>query len=80
MKAATVYHCVGTLSDLISIHAAREGGDCPELEQMGIDYISIHAAREGGDLYAYPFEGMDEISIHAAREGGDRAAHWRNAI
>ena len=37
------------LLQIISIHAAREGGD--EFAKLGLEYrvISIHAAREGGD-------------------------------
>ena len=33
----------------ISIHAAREGGDCQGLLDAWLTVISIHAAREGGD-------------------------------
>ena len=33
----------------ISIHAAREGGDCLLCVLSALCYISIHAAREGGD-------------------------------
>ena len=34
---------------VISIHAAREGGDEVNYEQTIYYWISIHAAREGGD-------------------------------
>ena len=34
---------------LISIHAAREGGDHVTFGDLWEQYISIHAAREGGD-------------------------------
>ena len=34
---------------LISIHAAREGGDVSRLRKKQERVISIHAAREGGD-------------------------------
>ena len=34
----------------ISIHAAREGGDCSKKIYFRRNPISIHAAREGGDL------------------------------
>ena len=34
----------------ISIHAAREGGDCNNGGGLVPTAISIHAAREGGDL------------------------------
>ena len=35
---------------MISIHAAREGGDGGSRYKVWDAYISIHAAREGGDL------------------------------
>ena len=34
---------------LISIHAAREGGDPTNSGELSFAMISIHAAREGGD-------------------------------
>ena len=34
---------------MISIHAAREGGDVAYTPKTTQAYISIHAAREGGD-------------------------------
>ena len=34
---------------IISIHAAREGGDAIIFVQFNNEKISIHAAREGGD-------------------------------
>ena len=57
---------------LISIHAAREGGDLTVQAAPAASAISIHAAREGGDIYAL-IDDLEEfvISIHAAREGGD---------
>ena len=36
---------------LISIHAAREGGDAVSAMLSKSITISIHAAREGGDCY-----------------------------
>ena len=57
---------------MISIHAAREGGDDPNmLYYRRGQGISIHAAREGGDQYYYRCQLCKYISIHAAREGGD---------
>ena len=60
VKAATSIFHYSTYPFLISIHAAREGGDC------GVDVhtdltaqISIHAAREGGDLC-----GLKHSSLH----------------
>ena len=51
MKAATKEEKHINLIHIISIHAAREGGDInagdDEPEQLP---ISIHAAREGGDV------------------------------
>ena len=38
---------------LISIHAAREGGDCFDGKALFYYDISIHAAREGGDNNNY---------------------------
>ena len=49
MKAATNGLCLQTAMMLISIHAAREGGDGITTEQLVELGISIHAAREGGD-------------------------------
>ena len=50
MKAATLIRRACVDINVISIHAAREGGDA---SQFAIDFpfinISIHAAREGGD-------------------------------
>ena len=62
---------------VISIHAAREGGDLARsiLQKAGLD-ISIHAAREGGDGIGGGLLFLDFISIHAAREGGDRIADY----
>ena len=56
---------------LISIHAAREGGDYPPRNGRCRHDISIHAAREGGDRRLRHREETCIISIHAAREGGD---------
>ena len=42
--------CIYAMDDLISIHAAREGGDVYVLGTAELTAISIHAAREGGDL------------------------------
>ena len=36
---------------MISIHAAREGGDISATLKGNSFNISIHAAREGGDCY-----------------------------
>ena len=59
---------------IISIHAAREGGDDRCMGAAAARIISIHAAREGGDLDGLTFAELSEISIHAAREGGDNSS------
>ena len=59
------------ISECISIHAAREGGDDVIIEPVEIVDISIHAAREGGDFSPLRYFINFCISIHAAREGGD---------
>ena len=72
MKAATCKFRAACYSIKISIHAAREGGDCvspPVLIELF--NISIHAAREGGDVVKSSTDDGSYISIHAAREGGD---------
>ena len=57
---------------VISIHAAREGGDEQRLAKLEARLnISIHAAREGGDSLKTSLFRNILISIHAAREGGD---------
>ena len=57
---------------MISIHAAREGGDYRLVVHSSLTpSISIHAAREGGDHKDYNKGIKKRISIHAAREGGD---------
>ena len=49
VKAATAICENGLISSIISIHAAREGGDLVSILCFVISEISIHAAREGGD-------------------------------
>ena len=41
---------------MISIHAAREGGDQRETPHIIACEISIHAAREGGDFQRLPYK------------------------
>ena len=50
MKAATQPSRADQLAELISIHAAREGGDILTIARRFNPFISIHAAREGGDI------------------------------
>ena len=60
---------------IISIHAAREGGDTDSPDKAQYRKISIHAAREGGDpTFMTVTKHRSLISIHAAREGGDYAS------
>ena len=49
MKAATGELRKSIPAEIISIHAAREGGDFVMLLLVCLLNISIHAAREGGD-------------------------------
>ena len=53
MKAATTAPVMVMPKGKISIHAAREGGDCGKLGREPLVLISIHAAREGGDAPAW---------------------------
>ena len=71
MKAATIAIGSEKYIRIISIHAAREGGDLLNGARRGKTHISIHAAREGGDFTHYGYAIHKVISIHAAREGGD---------
>ena len=71
VKAATMRSSYHFRIYAISIHAAREGGDCLPWFCGLVIVISIHAAREGGDCSANGIVPTIEISIHAAREGGD---------
>ena len=72
MKAATTGDCIYTMDDLISIHAAREGGD----SKLSIMSSGIKSFQSTPPVKAATYEGFDRnmsdvISIHAAREGGD---------
>ena len=72
MKAATRAKMLEIAFEIISIHAAREGGDIAFFSAaLSTLKISIHAAREGGDGGKRPLHVTMLISIHAAREGGD---------
>ena len=71
VKAATIAGSRYTYLIIISIHAAREGGDDMDAEIVRSLIISIHAAREGGDVCLRLCNFVCLISIHAAREGGD---------
>ena len=58
VKAATISYTLSVWDSLISIHAAREGGDHFVQYAHDIEFrISIHAAREGGDRYS------DDINV-----------------
>ena len=71
MKAATINTFILSNGNIISIHAAREGGDLGDVYYNPETDISIHAAREGGDAVNNRNAAYSPISIHAAREGGD---------
>ena len=60
MKAATCREWSDPLFPLISIHAAREGGDSYNAWELPIFAISIHAAREGGDALTEFAKIMDD--------------------
>ena len=49
VKAATFAFRLAYITEIISIHAAREGGDFDHRHSLPRKAISIHAAREGGD-------------------------------
>ena len=72
VKAATPLCIRRSCGLTISIHAAREGGDCYSRYCDRRKRISIHAAREGGDIIGAVKLRRVKISIHAAREGGDK--------
>ena len=59
---------------IVSIHAAREGGDAALTALSPVVAVSIHAAREGGDKGVTDCHRKGQVSIHAAREGGDLLA------
>ena len=56
MKAATASAAQLELERIISIHAAREGGDNNDKHRPERQPISIHAAREGGDILPSTFK------------------------
>ena len=80
VKAATIDEIQTEFNSLISIHAAREGGDADGLNRRTSREISIHAAREGGDGGSRHKVWDAYISIHAAREGGDKAQYRKEDI
>ena len=73
MKAATFTTENGLYSLIISIHAAREGGDylhCiqPIAQKIFQSTPPVKAATRDVGIYCR----IEGISIHAAREGGDK--------
>ena len=65
-------HGVPVRHTLVSIHAARAGGDSDLLLTRIEQVVSIHAARAGGDRRrSRPLRSRSRVSIHAARAGGD---------
>ena len=76
MKAATERQHICRQQSIISIHAAREGGDSGKPPHEGFLRISIHAAREGGDAeaqaYVPPnmiFQSTPPVKAATVREG-----------
>ena len=72
MKAATILSSFVSCIALISIHAAREGGDwnAPSVIELDATFQStppVKAATSRRKMSPLGFA----ISIHAAREGGD---------
>ena len=72
MKAATYCSANGIIPTIISIHAAREGGDLESLIHLREDFLfqstpPVKAATCPAAVVPLAFA----ISIHAAREGGD---------
>ncbi len=49
MRAATLQITATVALHIVSIRAAREGGDGAEESAFGVFDVSIRAAREGGD-------------------------------
>ena len=60
VKAATSGMRLLKTVSLISIHAAREGGDWLPPSYGKTSYISIHAAREGGDFRRFRLTNQEE--------------------
>ena len=72
MKAATKLIKYHFINIYISIHAAREGGDCASRRRypQSLAFQStppVKAATKNAQTWA----DVEAISIHAAREGGD---------
>ena len=63
----------------ISIHAAREGGDCPPSKVYAASppFQSTPPVKAATGIAVATYSN-DGISIHAAREGGDH--HRENAL
>ena len=75
MKAATFSSIAATLSDTISIHAAREGGDLGRCTQAKAWYeFQSTPPVKAATLSVCIGFCQSLISIHAAREGGDQAS------
>ena len=72
MKAATNNMIYIFISIIISIHAAREGGD--QMRSFTTPIFQVFQSTppvKAATVAVAPFEGFSFISIHAAREGGD---------
>ena len=84
MKAATNDEIISLIKQIISIHAAREGGDAITAFMLfSVCVFQSTPPVKAATSYSIetPIDGA--ISIHAAREGGDgfcNRAFWRARI
>ena len=76
VKAATFEAASRVTVEVISIHAAREGGDVPadSTKHIRRKFQSTPPVKAATKLLA-PYTAFESISIHAAREGGDAGIH-----
>ena len=85
VKAATSYDTYEKVKKVISIHAAREGGDgFPVLFNSLPPRFQSTPPVKAATLFELFRECGCKISIHAAREGGDNISHtlsvWHSVI
>ena len=74
VKAATKLYCEIPACWIISIHAAREGGDDKKMYyEIGKALFQSTPPVKAATRNSATFSAMLLISIHAAREGGDFA-------
>ena len=74
MKAATASTPKGVMATVISIHAAREGGDAANcMDDCIYAIFQSTPPVKAATILSEENSLGDDISIHAAREGGDLA-------